>query len=55
MSRERFGRTGDAAPVRHPCPGKCCGQGLRELGPPKLLSKTACLGDDRQTFFLRFG
>jgi len=36
----------DAAPN----PGECCGRGIRELGLPKVLSETACRGDDRQTF-----
>jgi hypothetical protein len=40
----------DTVPVRRPCPGKCCGQGIRELGLPKVLSETACRGDDRWTF-----
>ena len=37
------------------CPGECCGQGIRELGLPKVLSETARRGDDRQTFRSRDG
>jgi hypothetical protein len=30
--------------------GERCGRVIRELGLPKVLSETACRGDDRQTF-----
>ena len=33
-----------------PCPGKGCGQGLREPGLLEVLSEPACRGDDRSTF-----
>ena len=46
--------TGDVS-VRRPCPGERCGRVIRELGLPKVLSETACRGDDRQTFRYRDG
>jgi len=36
--------------VSPPGPGERCGRVIRELGLPKVLSETACRGDDRQTF-----
>lgn len=43
--------------MRRPCPGKGCGQGLREPGLLEVLSEPACRGDDRSTFPLdaRYG
>src|ERR1035437_7972991 len=35
--------TGDVS-VRRPCPGECCGRGIRELSLPRLLPETACCG-----------
>ena len=37
-------------PLDAPNPGERCGRVIRELGLPKVLSETACRGDDRQTF-----